>query len=323
MFHLRAMPVALVLVLTGLSISSGLAGEWPVATSADGKYVVCSVDNGGVYVVRDADTLAEIRRGGSQMKMAVPFFSGDGKRLFVLNLGNPPTIRVERPSDGREIASFGLPADASYKFLVADERGSRLAVAVTKREGSGRNITLDSSGMVLIDVDKGGREVARIAPTTAAGDVVEPRRGTTFIESGRQLLVAHWKSGLDLYDANSGELVRTVSSDGVCYPSPDGSRYLQVSGARDNEVAELIETDGGRKLMTLPVAPPGYMDAVWSPDGKWCTFRPARRVACSTSAETLPRNGWRSRCIGSSTSGTCISMRGRTSCSLLPTTTWR
>jgi hypothetical protein len=116
-------PVVAVVVVAGLAQAGrvgGFGGLEAVALSADGKLVAVGGQNRVVYLL-DADTLAVKRRLWLGARIAKLAFSGDGKRLAILD--DADLLRLIDVDEGKEVARMpdvaGL-VGASDRVVVHD-----------------------------------------------------------------------------------------------------------------------------------------------------------------------------------------------------------
>ncbi len=94
-----------------------------------------------------------------------------------------------------------------------------------------------------------------------------PAFHASFTPDGRSVIATHYDGTIDVYDAATGELVRTIKGKEYLYQptfAPDGATFATLAS---DSVLRLWDFRTGRELRTFP-SPPVAHSLAFSPDGK-------------------------------------------------------
>jgi WD40 repeat protein/serine/threonine protein kinase len=198
-------------------------------------------------------------------------FSPEGKRLFVIPLGDKPA-KMADADNGREIFTF------------------QKAKTLSSREWNPQPLKWSPDGKRLQGFGPSGRVVVWDAASGQLYPVGECRAPREFIAGGQRLLETFYLRGeINAWDALTGKkmlALRTIPLDLSSSPpsgSPDGRYLCWLEGGRivlwdANADQEALSFDGSEWAMD-PIA--------WSPDGQRLAARGHDRPSCERLDESV------------------------------------
>ena len=214
-----------------------------ISRSDDATLRVWDAETGAPLAVLNCDVVEE--RSGPQSVVVTP----DGRTIFT---GAPRGLRCWDLAMGKEHDQVPLPLQG-VRILAVQPRGDLLAAS-----GNGPNI-------VLFDLAAGKIQTMLTHPT-GRSDV--HTHSLAFSPDGRQLLSAGRAGEIQLWDVESGKLVRELRGHGegvfAAIFHPDGQRIF--SAGRDHAI-RVWDPVQGDELVDLPGHTNYVFSLSFSPDG--------------------------------------------------------
>ena len=218
------------------------------AFSPDGKLLVTVGDGVQLWDAETGELKRTLMKSEFAARPALATFSPDGKSVAV-TLAFPTrraryAIQVLDVETGKPVGKFGMSLMDSVGGVVFSPDGDEIAVGNNARVVIGDV----ASGAVTWDFDRERAQISDIA----------------FSPDGRTLAHTHAAGTVRLWDAQTGELKRTVSQPVRAIAFSPDSKTLAITGAG----LALLDLESGklRQLRPGPGATESF--AAFSPDGK-------------------------------------------------------
>jgi RNA polymerase sigma factor (sigma-70 family) len=289
--------------------TTSVAVNMAALLSPDGKTYL-RIEGKGVVILGDARTGKE----GTRLEVAAKHdgienglaFSPDGKTLAIVHDGQE--IQLRATTGGKVLASFSLP-DSAQRKIPGNEQYWEYRVTFST---DGKTLLLGTSGGLIHRWDlTAGKEqpplskhhcavagmhtlpdVRTLVSTGADGvirrwdlktgredaepDSYEGRSNAAYSLDGRFVVIGDTRGRIDLWDARSGKLVRTLQREGAAVA------YLAF--APNGKLVATAERSGTVRLWQMPSGRPGTVWQRQPGPGEWnCNgihFSPDGRLLC-------------------------------------------
>lgn len=217
-----------------------------VAFSQDGKQAAAAVSNR--ILLWDPATGRAMREvHGLTTSASVVAISPDASRVLLCGTLKEPAIMVDA---------------ATRKWLYTFTEPEGMQATAFSPEGS--HFVVASGKSVILHDTATGREIRRW--TTAYGDV----RTVSYSADGKQILGCSSTNAATLWDALSGEKLRTFEASSWIYAaalSPNGRQLVTGGGEKSGEL-HVWDVQSGEKLRTLRGHTLPVVSVAFSPDGR-------------------------------------------------------
>ncbi len=266
----------------------GAASVTALLFTSDGKTLI-SADEKGVIRLWDIDRAREVRRfSAGEDRISRLALSPDNRTLY--SAGIDRIVRQWLVAGGIELRAY--PKHAGHLLALAvSADGKELRTASAPDVNAKINPPGDTFGLAQVfDANKGVETRRFLIKTTP--DPTRLLRLATFSRDGRLVASAGGDGGLNLYEADTGNLIRSVGasagrvSSGPRYRAAEFSPCGRFIAARDHSAVRVFGVATGQELRTFNYPNGGSVGIVSGPDGL-LTPKYSQGVAYAPDGQTL------------------------------------